>query len=116
MGPLVPVVFLVTILGGLGAWLFRDVAVYNGLPVITVALLVVVGIVVGHYLFHYSRFANDDPDRLQSEQYRLESHRMQYLTAKDRDAPLPPDVLDDPDYNPALTTDATDPTMPERDP
>ena len=116
MGPLVPIVFLYAVLCGIGAWLFRDVAVYQGLPVITVFLLVVGAIALAHYLFHYSRFAKHDPDRLQSEQYRLESHRMQYLSAKDRQAPLPPDVLDDPDHNPPLPAECPDQTTTERDP
>lgn len=58
-------------------------------------------------------FAKHDPDRLQSERYRLETHRMQYLTAKDRDAPLPPETLDPAAHNPGL---ASDPQSDARDP
>lgn len=105
MGPLVPVVFLVAIVGVPAAWFFRDVAVFLDVPVVSAVLLLGVASVVFYYLRQYSRFALDDPDRLQSEHYRLESRRMQYIVAKDRQTPLPPDAVDGPARNPDLTQD-----------
>lgn len=102
MGPLVPVVFLVSIVGVPAAWIFRDVAVFFRVPVVSTFLILGVAGTVFHYLRTYSRFALDDPDRLQSEHYRLESRRMQYIVAKDGDAPLPPSAVTEPARNPDI--------------
>ena len=69
MGPLVPIVLLVPVLGGLG-WLFEDTVVIRGVPVFTALCFAVIVVIVGHYLWHYSSFARNAPGRLQSEQYR----------------------------------------------
>ena len=108
MGPLVPVVFLVTIVGGTGAWLFKEVAVYGGMPVIAGFLVLAVVGTVAHYLYHFSRFAKHDPDRPQSEDYRLEDARMQVLADKNHASPprggpsIPCDTQSSPRTAPAV--------------
>ena len=67
------------------------------------ALLLGAGAVVVYYLRYYSAFAKSDPDRLQSERYRLERRR-QYLMAKDLPEPAPPEALDVPGGTRPLTT------------
>lgn len=58
-------------------------------------------VVVGHYLWRYSKFAKNDPDRLQFEQYRVQMQHLQLVAAKDLPEPLPAEVLEDPTANPA---------------
>ena len=41
------------------------------------------------YLRHYALFAKHDPDRLQSEEYRYETARMQMIASKDLPQPIP---------------------------
>ena len=92
MGPLVPsLVAVVPIL--LFAWLFRETAVVKGIPVITVALIIAGLWILFDYHRHYASFAKNDPDRLQSEEYRCEMTRVQMLAAKELPAPLPEDSL-----------------------
>ena len=92
MGPLVPLLMMVPILF-LFAWLLRETVVLMGFPVFTVVLIVTgVGILYS-YLRHYASFAKNDPDRLQSEEYRYEMTRVQMLAAKVLQEPLPEDRL-----------------------
>ena len=92
MGPLVPsLVAVVPIL--LFAWLFRETAVLMGIPVITVVLVVAGLWILFDYHRHYASFAKNDPDRLQSEEYRYEMTRVQMLAAKGLPEPLPADSL-----------------------
>ena len=92
MGPLVPsLVAVVPVL--LFAWLFRETAVLMGIPVITVVLVVAVLWILFDYHRHYASFARNDPDRLQSEEYRYEMTRVQMLAAKGLPEPLPADSL-----------------------
>lgn len=46
--------------------------------------------------------SRNDPDRLQSEQYRVQMHRLQLVAAKDLPEPLPAEVLEDPTGNPVI--------------
>ena len=98
-GPLIPVLLLVPVLC-IFAWLFRDVVVIRGIPAFTTLCLAAMVAVVGHYLWHYSKFANNDPDRLQSEQYRVQMQHLQLVAAKDLTEPLPAEVLENPTANP----------------
>ena len=92
MGPLVPLLMMVPILF-LFAWLLRETVVLMGFPVFTVVLIVTgVGILYS-YLRHYASFAKNDPDRLQSEEFRYEMTRVQMLAAKGLPEPLPEDSL-----------------------
>ena len=92
MGPLVPsLVAVVPML--LFAWLFRETAVLMGIPVITAVLVVAVLWILFDYHRHYASFAKNDPDRLQSEEYRYEMTRVQMLAAKGLPEPLPADSL-----------------------
>ena len=83
------------------AWLFRDTAVVKGIPAITAVLVAAVLWVLFDYHRHYASFAKNDPDRLQSEEYRYEMTRVQMLAAKGLSEPLPADSLplDEPKRN-----------------
>ena len=75
MGPLVPPLLISPLLLFF-AWLFESTLVIYGIPLITVAcVLVALGLII-NYNRHYGRFAKHDPDRLQSEEYRLEEYRL----------------------------------------
>ena len=112
MGPLIPVLLLVPILL-IFAWLFIGVAVIAHIPIFSALCLVAIVVIFGHYLWHYSKFAKTDPDRLQSEQYRVHMQHMQFVAAKDLPKPLPADVMEYPTPNPAVLesqdTDGDDP-------
>ena len=119
MGPLVPVLFLVPVLAAV-AWLFKDTAVIQGVPVFTaLSFLGIVGIIV-HYLWHYTSYAKHDPDRLQSEEYRSQMQQLQ-IAAKGLPEPLPAHVLEDPIPNPIHPDDGmiddsrTEPTNQQED-
>lgn len=102
LGPLVPALLLSPVFLG-AAWLFRSVFVIRGYPILT-ALLVLASLgVVFSYLRHYAQFAKTDPDRLQSEEYRYETARMQMIAAKELQHPVPAEALslEEPRKNPA---------------
>ena len=92
MGPLVLSLMVAPILV-LFAWLFRETAVLMGFPVITVMLVIASLCILYSYHRHYASFAKNDPDRLQSEEYRYEMTRVQMLAAKSLPQPLPEDSL-----------------------
>ena len=94
MGPLVPLLIMVPIFL-LFAWLFRETAVLMGVPVISVMLVIAALYIPYNYHRHYASFAKNDPDRLQSEEYRyeMEMTRVQMLAAKGLQGPLPEDSL-----------------------
>jgi len=54
------------------------------------------------YLWHYSKYARSDPDRLQSEEYRYEMKKIHMIAAKELPEPRPVDSLnlDKPMFNP----------------
>ena len=91
MGPLVPSLALCPLLL-LFAWLFRSVAVVGNIPIILVVLVIAALWIVFEYLRHYSRFAKNDPDRLQSEEYRYQTTRLM-IAAKELPHPVPVDEL-----------------------
>ena len=95
MGSLVPALSLVPVLGFF-AWLLADVFVFGGVPVFSAVCFVGIIAVVGIYLAQYMRFAKHDPDRLQSEQYRIQMQQLQMIKAKDLRDYLPADVLAQP--------------------
>ena len=93
MGPLVPSLVAVVPILLLSAWLFRETVVLRGVPVITVGLVGAALWILFDYHRHYASFAKNDPDRLQSEEYRYEMTRVQMLAAKGLPEPLPADSL-----------------------
>ena len=77
----------------LAAYLFREVAVIHGVPVFSTVFGLAALLIVLSYLYHYSSFAKRDPDRLQSEEYRLLTSRMQMIAAKELPHPMPAESL-----------------------
>ena len=102
MGPLVPSLLLSPFFVG-AAWLFRSVAVVSDVPLLSALFVLAALFIVFSYHRHYARFAKNDPDRLQSEQYRYETQRMQMIAAKELRHPMPADSLPlaEPAENPA---------------
>ena len=102
MGPLVPTLILCPVFLFV-AWLFKSTFVVSGCPIISTGLTILSVAIVIFYLFHYASFARNDPDRLQSEEYRYETARMQMIAAKELPHPIPEEnpSLDDPKGNPA---------------
>ena len=88
MGPLVPMLLLIPVLLG-SAWLFRSTFVIRSCPIISTGLVILVLWIVLSYLRHYASFAKNDPDRLQSEEYRYETARLQMIAAKELPNPFP---------------------------
>ena len=101
MGPLVLALLLVPILL-LTAWLFRSTFVVLDCPIISLALVVAALWIVMAYLRHYAAFAKNDPDRLQSEEYRYEMARIQTLSGKGLQGAISAEnlALADPGENP----------------
>ena len=93
MGPLVPLLVVVFPILSMLAWLLRETAVLMGFPIITIVLVIASLCILYSYLRHYASFAKNDPDRLQSEEYRYEMTRVQMLAAKGLQEPLPEDRL-----------------------
>lgn len=87
MGPLVSSLLVSLVLLAF-AWLFRETAVLMGFPVITVVLVITSLCILYNYHRHYASFAKNDPDRLQSEEYRYEMTRIQMVAAKGLLEPL----------------------------
>ena len=106
MGPLVP--SLIVLVPGfiVAAWFFRSTAMIKGVPLISVLFVVVaLGLVIDYHR-RYAFFAKNDPDRLQSEEYRYKTARMQMIAAKELGDPIPEKELPDPREN----TDALEPS------
>ena len=76
MGALVPLLLLVPIFG-VFAYLFRDLAVVGDVPTFSAFFVAGIAIIIVRYLVHYARFAREDPDRLQSEKYRLDMEQLE---------------------------------------
>ena len=107
MGPLVPIL-LISLVLLFFAWLFESTLVIGGVPLITVACVLVALWLIIKYTRHYAWFAKHDPDRLQSEEYRLEEYRLLALIkGKDLQAPIPRDEL------PPITDPAPNPSKPD---
>ncbi len=101
MGPLVLPLLLSPVLLFF-AWLFEPTLVIKDVPVITVACVLVALWLIFNYTRHYGRFAKHDPDRLQSEEYRYETARLQMIAAKKLPEPVSADELPLPDLAPNL--------------
>ena len=101
MGPLVLPLLLSPVLLFF-AWLFESTLVIKDVPVITVACVLVGLCIIFAYLYHFARFAKHDPDRLQSEEYRYETARLQMIAAKKLPEPVSVDELSLPDLAPNL--------------
>ena len=91
MGPLVPLLFLALVFV-LAAYLFREMAVVVGVPVFSAVFVLAALVIVFSYLHHYTAFAKHDPDRLQSEKYRLLTMQ-QMIAAKELRHPVPVENL-----------------------
>lgn len=102
MGPMVPLLVLIPVFLGAG-WLFRTIAIVWGIPLIAAGCVVAALTIVGFYLYHFNRFAKNDPDRLQSEEYRFGMARMHMIAAKDLPYAMPADrfSLAEPTENPS---------------
>ena len=87
---------------GVFAYLFRDFAVVSGVPTFSAFFVVGIGIIIAGYLIHYARFAREDPDRLQSEKFRLEMEQLEVQRVLAKKGVLPQDVLEPPSPNPAV--------------
>ena len=91
MGPLVP--SLIVLVPGfvIAAWFFRSTAMIKGVPLISVLFVVAaLGIVIDYHR-RYAFFAKNDPDRLQSEEYRYKTAQMRMIAAKE----LPDTMLEE---------------------
>ena len=91
MGPLVPLLFLALVFV-LVSYLFRETAVVHGVPIFTAVFVLAALVIIFSYLRHYTAFAKRDPDRLQSEEYRLLTMQ-QMIAAKELRHPVPVETL-----------------------
>ncbi len=109
LGPLVPLLG-VAVAFVLVALLFVDVAVFHGIPLISAVLVATSIAIVAVFLFQYMKFARGDPDRLQSEHFRVQMQHMQLMGAKGLSEPVSAELLDDPKSNPAEELGASEGT------
>ncbi|MXW49402.1 MAG: hypothetical protein F4229_07140 [Gammaproteobacteria bacterium] len=93
MGPLIPLLLLVPILI-FAAWLFLEVAVIKSVPSFSALCMLGILVIVAMYLRHYGRFAKEDPDRLQSEEFRVRMEQLELQRVVAKDGLLPAEVLD----------------------
>ena len=105
MGPMVPPLF-VSVFFALIAYPFLSVAVVHGVPIFSAVLLVGALVPIFSYIRRFAWFAKHDPDRLQSEEYRLLTMQQQTIIAKGLSHPVPAESLRlaDPTENPAEAT------------
>ena len=96
MGPLALTLLLVPVLL-VSAYMFRSIEWLCGALVLTS-----IGIVF-EYFRQYANFAKNDPDRLQSEEYRYEMKKIHIIAGKDLPRPIPLEELNlaEPVSNPA---------------
>lgn len=101
MTPLIALLFLVPVFIW-AAYLFRSVAVIRRVPIISTLFAVVSLAIPLIYWRYYDWFAKHDPDRLQSEEYRVEVMK-QTIAAKELPYPVPVENLSlaGPTENPA---------------
>ena len=100
MGPLVPSIIVLVPGFIVAAWFFRSIAMIKGVPLISVLFVIAaLGIVIDYHR-RYAFFAKNDPDRLQSEEYRYKTAQMQMIAAKELPNPIPEDELPDPKEKP----------------
>ena len=101
MGPLIPLLVLIPVLL-FAAWLFLEVAVISGVPGFSALFVLCILVIIAKYLRHYSRFAEEEPDRLQSEEYRVRMEQLELQRVIAKEGPLPPDALDPATGNPVI--------------
>ena len=101
MEPLYPSLLLALVLVS-AAYLFRETAVVHGVPIFSAVFVLAALVIIFSYLRHYTDFAKRDPDRLQSEEYRLLTMQ-QMIAAKELRHPVPVETLPftEPTENPA---------------
>ena len=87
MGPLVPSLFLVPVLGFF-AWLFLPVAVVGGVPIFSAVFVIAALAIVWSYHRRYASFAEHAPEWLQSEEYRYGMAQIQMIAAKELPHPV----------------------------
>lgn len=98
MGPLIPTL-LISLVLLFFAWLFKSTLVIEstlvigGIPLITVAFVLVALWIIIKYNRHYAWFAKHDPDRLQSEEYRSGIARLNMITPQGESDPMPVDEV-----------------------
>lgn len=113
MGPLVLPLLLSPVLLSF-AWLFESTLVIKGIPLITVACVFVALWLIFNYNRHYAQFAKHDPERLQSEEYRYETTRLQMIASKELPEPVSADEL--PLANPAPNLPESEASVQEEEP
>lgn len=99
MGPLTLLLLLVPAFLT-GAWFFRE---YTMVMIVFVLAALAIP---AEYARQFARFANSDPDRLQSEHYRYEMKKIQMIAAKELPFPVPAESLP---FAPATTNPALPP-------
>ncbi len=114
MGPLVPSIIVLVPGFIVAAWFFRSIAMIKGVPLISVLFVVAaLGIVIDYHR-RYAFFAKNDPDRLQSEEYRYKTAQMRMIAAKELPSPMPAEELSLED--PRKNLDAPRPSSEEDEP
>lgn len=108
MGPLVPIL-LISLVLLFFAWLFKSTLVIestlviDGIPLITVALVLVAFCPIIAYILLFAWFAKHDPDRLQSEEYQSKIARLNVITSQGLSDSIPEDELPLADTAPNLS-------------
>ena len=114
MGPLVPSIIVLVPGFIVAAWFFRSTAMIKGVPLISVLFVIAaLGIVIDYHR-RYAFFAKNDPDRLQSEEYRYKTAQMRMIAAKELPNPMPAEELSLED--PRKNLDAPRPSSEEDEP
>ena len=74
---------------------------FRGCPIFSALFGIAVLWILGSYLRHCAAFAKNDPDRLQSEEYRYATAQMEMIAAKELRSPTPAEdlSLEDPREN-----------------
>ena len=104
MGPMLPLL-AVAVVFALAAYSLQSVAVILGVPLLSAAFAFGALAPVFSYIRQFARFAKHDPDRLQSEEYRLQTMQ-QTIVAKGLSHPVTAERLRlaDPTENPVKAT------------
>lgn len=101
MGPLIPLLLLAPILL-FAAWLFLEEALIKGVPSFSALCMLGTLVIIAMYLRHYGRFAKEDPDRLQSEEFRVRMEQLELQRVVAKEGLLPPEALDPAISNPVI--------------
>ena len=111
MGPLV-LPLLLSLVFLFFAWLFRSTFVISGFPIFSAVLIILVLGIVIDYHRRYAFFAKNDPDKLQSEEYRYKTARMQMIASGELHDSIPEEELPEAKEKP----DALEPSSEEDEP